>query len=93
MIDRLAAHLLRRHVARGADHRSRRGSLLLRPGLGVLLLFFRSQLREAEVEDLHATIFRDEDVLGLEVAMHDALLVRGCQTVRDLNGVIDRFAN
>ena len=93
MVDRLAAHLLGRHVAGRADHSSGRCPLLLRPGLGVLLIFFRSQLREAEVENLYAAIFRDEDVFGLEVAMHDALLVRGCQTVRDLNRVFDRFAN
>ena len=35
------------------------------------------QLRQAEVEDLHAPVRRDEHVVRLQVAMDDALLVRG----------------
>ena len=42
------------------------------------------QLRQAEVEDLDAAVAGDEDVLGLEVAVDDALLVRGRQPLRDL---------
>ena len=42
------------------------------------------QLGETEVEDLHAPVGRDEDVLRLQVAMDDALLVRGREAARDL---------
>ena len=42
------------------------------------------QLGEAEVEDLGAAVGGDEDVLRLQVAVDDALLVRGRQALRDL---------
>jgi hypothetical protein len=51
------------------------------------------QFREAEVENLEMPVFGDEEVLRLEVAMNDAFLVRRCQSMRDLNAVINRFAN
>ena len=43
------------------------------------------ELRQTEVENLHALVARDEDVLRLQVAMDDALLVRGREAVGDLN--------
>ena len=48
-----------------------------------------SQLGQAEVEDLDAAILRHEDVLGLQVPMHDPFLVRGGQPVSDLEGIVD----
>ena len=51
------------------------------------------QLGETEVEDLDAAVDGDEDVLWLQVTMDDALLVRGGQAMRDLNGVLDRLAS
>ena len=48
-------------------------------------------LREAEVEDLHAPVRRDLHVRRLEVAMHDPLLVRRLQRLGDLPGVGERF--
>ena len=94
MVDSLAAHLLGRHVADGADHGPRvglapqRGRLRVasRRGRGLLLL------REAEVEDLEATIARHHQVLGLEVPMHDALLVGRREAVRGLGGIVGRHA-
>ena len=38
---------------------------------------------EAEVEDLHAAVEADEDVLGLDVAVHDALGVGGGERLGD----------
>jgi len=35
------------------------------------------QLGDAEVENLHAPVARDEQVVGLDVAVNDALVVRG----------------
>ena len=71
----LAGRLLGRHVIGRADDGAGRGE---RRGVdadgGV-------ELGEAEVEELHdleaRALAREEDVLGLEVAMHDAEVVRG----------------
>ena len=49
-------------------------------------------LGETEVEDLHAPFARDEDVLRLQVAMDDALVVRRGEAARDLGRVVDRLA-
>src|SRR6185369_12313449 len=50
------------------------------------------QLREAEVQDLDAAVPRDEQVLRLQVAVDDALVVRGGEAVRDLHRVVRRAA-
>ena len=44
----------------------------------------RRRLRQAEVEHLDDAVGRDLDVGGLEVAMDDALLVRGVERIGDL---------
>ena len=88
-----AAHLLGRHVAERAQHDAR-----LRAGGGgrkvgrLGALFLVRQLGEAEVEDLDAAVLRDEEVLGLQVPVDDALLVRGRQAVGDLEGVVHGLA-
>ena len=51
----------------------------------------RRQLRQAEVEDLDAPVPRDEEVLGLQVAVDDPLLVRGGQA-RARSGARSRSA-
>ena len=50
------------------------------------------QLGEAEVQDLDAAVVRDEEVLGLQIPVDDALVVRGGEAVRDLHRVVDRLA-
>ena len=50
------------------------------------------QLGQAEVEDLDAAVLRDEEVLGLQVPVDDAFLVRGREAMRDLRRVVDRLA-
>ena len=40
-----------------------------------------AQLRQAEVEHLHAAVRRDHDVARLQIAMGDAALVRGADGV------------
>ena len=48
------------------------------------------QGREAEIEDLHAAVQREEDVLRLQVAMHDAALVRGTKPSGHLERDVER---
>ena len=64
-----ALELLRRHVPRRADDAPR-----LRDGRAI------EELRDAEVDDLHvveaAARLLEEDVVGLDVAVHDAVRVR-----------------
>jgi hypothetical protein len=47
----------------------------------------------SEVEDLDAPVFGDEEVLRLEIAVNDGLVVRGGESMSDLHRVIDGFAN
>ena len=85
MIDRQAAHLLRRHVAERPQDRAgvggeRRPRVMSRSA-GV------DRLGETEVEDLDLVVARDHHVLGLEIAMHDAARVRGGNPPGDLQRV------
>ena len=50
------------------------------------------QLRDAEVENLDAALFRDEQVLRLDVAVHDPALVCGRETLSDLPRAVERLA-
>jgi hypothetical protein len=61
--DGLAAHPLRRHVS-GSSRRATASNLLNGPA-GRRRRYRVVQGREAEVEDLHATVERNEDVLRL----------------------------
>ena len=79
----IPAHLFWSHVTgRAGDHRS----------IGVRALFGAGVLQhgETEIEDLHPSIRRQEDVLGLQVAMHDATRVCSAETVCNLERDIER---
>ncbi len=93
-VGRPSAHLLRRHVADRSEDDSRLGPG--RRGRQIRLLaralFGVRQLREAEVEDLQPPVLRDEEVLRLQVAVDDPLLVRRGKPVRHLERVVDRLA-
>ena len=68
-----AAHLLGCHVADRAHHHAWFG----RQGRVRIAGVRRDRLLgEAEVEDLHVAVAREKDVLGFEVSMHEALVVR-----------------
>ena len=83
MIDLLPTRLFRGHVGDCPDRRTR-----LRHAFGA------GQLRQAEVEDLHHTRLRDEQVGRLDVPMHDACTMRLCQSLSDLRvGVGDSNPN
>jgi hypothetical protein len=49
-------------------------------------------LRQAEIEDLHAPVTRDEHVIRLEIAMDDVLVVGGGEPARELARVLDGLA-
>ena len=71
----LAPHLLRRHVAHRAHDRARLGACCRRLSAGAGRAV--GQLGQAEVEDLHEAVAGEEDVLRLEIAVDDPLLVSG----------------
>ena len=85
-------NLLGRHVAQRAhgdtdigQGRDRRG----RPGIRRL---GRRQLGDAEVQDLGPPVALQEQVLGLEIAMHDAARVGGGERLGDGDADLDGLA-
>ena len=88
MIDREAAHLLRRHVAERAQDHAGAGR---DAGAARHVALRRvDRLGQTEVEDLDLVVARDHHVLGLEIAMDDAARVRGRNPPGDLQRVGDR---
>ena len=87
-VDRIAEELLGTHVLGRADHEP---ALRQRVFLRIV-----HRLGDAEVDDLGdlfaRAIARDDDVVGLEIAVDDAELVRGVQSVGDLAREVDRAA-
>src|SRR2546421_5898406 len=93
MIDRAAFDLFRRHVP-DRPHYDTWVSINT-SGRNVCLGLTAIGLREfsySEVENLHAPIFGDEEVVGLQIAMNDSFLMRGGETVRDLTSVVGHAA-
>ena len=83
-VDRLAADLLGRHVARRAHHRPRRGELRGRRGAGLGV----AEAGQPEVDDLDAGVLdagvpNADHVLGLQVAVKDVALVGGGEGAGD----------
>src|SRR5882724_4515637 len=77
-------HLLRRHVIGGADNAL--GFQQFDIGLAA------HDLGNAEVGDLHAALFVDQDILGFYVAMDDSFIVRKLQRRANLRHDLERFA-
>ena len=50
-------------------------------------------LRQAEIQDLRGPAVHEEDVRGLDVAVHDSLRVRGIQAVGDLDADLQELRN
>src|SRR6266571_3747373 len=93
MIDSLSADLFGRHVTDRADYYTWTGVNASRGNVRLLLAAISLyELGNAKVQNLHASIFGDEDVLRLQVAMDDPFLVRSRQTMRNLDRIVDRFA-
>ncbi len=79
-VDRVAFDLLRRHVGGSADHAAGGGQ----PVLVV------DQLGDPEVEDLRLATVRDQDVVRLEVAVDDLVVVRDPDRRQQLLDQVDR---
>ena len=96
MIGGETPYLLGRHVAdRAQDRAGVRVGSVLRQGLDVgpgPFLARSPELRDSEVENLDQAILGEEQVLGLQVAVHDALLVGGGEAPCDLDGELHRLA-
>nr|WP_249937124.1 hypothetical protein [Roseateles sp. DAIF2] len=84
-VDLVALHLFGRHVLRRAQHIADAGALFAAGGL---------HMRDAEVH--HLDVLRAAhagDVAGLDVAMHDAALVRIVERARQLDAHHDDIAH
>ncbi len=89
----LAPDLLRRHVADGAQHHA---GISLSGGHAVHsfgLCVRTAQLRQSEIQDFQAPVFGDEYVFRFQVAMRNALIVRGGQPVGQLHRQLHCFAS
>ena len=92
-VDRLAARLLRRHVADGAEDQARLGARgRSSPPSTVVGL----QARQAEIEQLDVAVGPDHHVVRLDVAVDDLRGVRDRQRFgdlpRDADGAFERQA-
>ena len=93
LVDGLAPRLLGRHVGGGPEDQAGRGAgagqgRRLRQGgraAGERVVVSAPGLGEAEVEDLDLALRGELDVRGLEVAVHDALLVGLLEGLGDLH--------
>src|SRR6185295_1171375 len=88
MIQSRALELFGRHIGYGAhDHvglgECERGDL-------IVPVFWRDDLGEAKVEDFGVPEFADENVCGLDVAVNDALAVRGAQCISHFGANLEK---
>ena len=81
------SRLLRREVRRRPHHDTRHGRV--RPAPAAAPVSPR-ELRQAEVQDLHEPVRRQEQVLRLEVPVQDPPRVRGLQPTARLHGRLHR---
>ena len=76
-----ALQLLRRHVLQGAENLSLGGQRLRHGGVG-FGEWRGFEFRQPEIQQLDA-LLGDEDVGGLQIAMRDALAVRGVERITE----------
>ena len=97
MVGIVPAHLLGRHVPDGSQDHPFLGVGIAGDGRAHAVLEGARErgapeLGEAEVEDLHPAVAGQEDVVGLEVAVDDPLLVGGGEAAGDLDRVVHHLA-
>src|SRR6267378_2323297 len=85
-----AAHLLRGHVRDGPENGAAHGREVP-VGVAIAGRNRGEQLGQSKVEDLQAAILEQEEVLRLEVAVQDTVLVGGGEAARELQGEIRRL--
>ena len=95
MVDGEASYLLRSHIPHRAKDKSRLGiwRRCRQIGGGCKRRVGMDKLGEAEVENLDVPFRRDEDIVGFEIPMDDAFVVSRCQTVGNLNRIVDTLSN
>ena len=87
----LSAHLLGGHITDGAHHLA--GVGLHGEGLRLSGGWTRGhRFGQAEIQNFDAAIAGEQDVIGLQIAVHDAGRVRCRETIGNLHGDIQRFA-
>ncbi|MCG3159447.1 MAG: hypothetical protein JMDDDDMK_00436 [Acidobacteria bacterium] len=95
MIYLCAAYLFRRHVTDRAHYyawiRQRFHRLCFR--IHATARFLRLQLSKSKIENLHAAVIRDKQILRLQVTMGDAFLVRGSESGGDLLRILNGRAH
>ena len=90
MINGFAAHLLGSHISRRShDNPGESGRTGDSQPFGISRGL--SQLGEAEVENLGSSIFGDEEILRLQIAVDDSFFVGRRQAGSNLHGVIARL--
>jgi len=92
-VGRLYTHLFRCHVPHRAHHHSRFGSLGERDCIVIGTGLRLRQLRQPEVQNLHSSVFGDEQVLRLQIAMNNPFFMGCGKSTGDLHAVVNRFAN
>ncbi len=92
MIDPVAARLLGRHVGHRAEDDAAIG-VKVGQRLGGRVADRLNQLRDAEVDDLGVALVGEHDVGGLQIAVHDLLLVRSRQARRHLRRDLEHAAH
>ncbi len=86
-IQGFAAGLFGRHVGHGADRGAHDGRVEARAGIvgGASRPDLRGELGQPEVQDLHLTAFRDEDVCRLDVPVENPFGMRRIQGIGHLD--------
>ena len=93
MVGGFAAGLFWRQIAEGANDHSRAGEASKSWRAGRVVHQFGLLGCQAEVEDFEPAVARQEEVLGLDVTVSDALVMRRSETLGDSARVLGGFAD
>ena len=93
VVNCFSAELFRRHIAERAKDHPSFGLDRLGRQRSIVGLDRQGQFGQAEIENLHAAISCKENIVRLQIAVNDALLMRCSQAGCYLKGVFDHFAS